>query len=156
MLPKKPHKQTKHMKKTLLLLLILFSVKIFSQQNPPPVAAPTADNKVLIDELIKVTEYENFFKQYCLMKIRRVSYEQKWTEEYKKDVIESINFKYYLGTIYNAFSFTEKKDLQRMVDFYKEINKTARHHKYVITNEMMANNLEGFADSLVKGKYIVK
>ena len=144
------------MKRTLLLFLLLISINVCSQQNPPPVAAPTEDNKILIDELIKVTEYENFFKQYCLMKIRRVSYEQKWTDEYKKTVTESIDFKYYLGTIYNAFSFTDKKDLQRMIDFYREINKTAKHHKYVITNEMMANNLEGFADSLVKGKYIMK
>ena len=144
------------MKRTLLLILLLISVKIYSQQNPPPVATPTRDNKVLIDELIKVTEYENFFKQYCLMKIRRVSYEQKWTDEYKKNVTESIDFKYYLGTIYNAFSFTDKKELQTMIDFYREINKTAKHHKYLITNEMMANNLEGFADSLVNGKYIMK
>lgn len=144
------------MKKIIYLFLILISFKIYAQQSPPPVAKPTENNKVLIDELIKVTEYENFFKQYCLMKIRRVAYEQKWTEEYKKEVTESINFKYYIDTIYNAFSFTDKKDLIKMINFYKDINKNAKFHKYVITNEMMANNLEGFADSLVKGKYIVK
>ncbi|MFV0210130.1 hypothetical protein OBK13_13165 [Empedobacter falsenii] len=144
------------MKKLFYLFLVLISINTYSQQNPPPVAKPTSDNKVLIDELIKVTEYENFFKQYCLMKIRRVSYTEKWTEEYKKDVIESIKFKYYIDTIYNAFSFTDKNDLLKMINFYRDVNKNAKHHKYVITNEMMANNLEGFADSLVKGKYIVK
>lgn len=144
------------MKKTLYLILILISVNIYSQQNPPPVAQPNSENKILIDELIKVTDYENFFKQYCLMKIRRVSYEQKWTEDYKKDVTESIKFKYYIDTIYNAFSFTDKTELLNIINLYKEVNKNAKHHKYVITNEMMANNLEGFADSLVKGKYIVK
>ena len=144
------------MKKLFYLFLILISIKIYSQQSPPPIAKPTSDNKVLIDELIKVTEYENFFTQYCLMKIRRVSYAEKWTEQYKKDVTESIKFKYYIDTIYNAFSFTDKNDLLKMIAFYKDVNKNAKHHKYVITNEMMANNLEGFADSLVKGKYIVK
>ena len=144
------------MKKIIYLILILISTTIYSQQNPPAPAKPNSENKILIDELIKVTDYENFFNQYCLMKIRRVSYEQKWTEEFKKDVIESIKFKYYLDTIYNAFSFTDRNELQKMIDFYKEVNKNAKNHKYVITNEMMANNLEGFADSLVKGKYIVK
>ena len=142
------------MRKIILLSLLLSVLTIYGQQNPPPPAKPNSENKILIDDLIKVTEYENFFNQYCLMKIRRVSNEEKWTEKHKKDIIESIKFKYFSGTIYNAFSFTPNSELKEMIEFYRKINKTAKYHKYIIANEMMMNNLEGFADSLVKGKYV--
>ena len=142
------------MRKVVLFSFLLCMLKIYGQENPPPPAQPNFENKILIDELIKVTEYENFFNQYCLMKIRRISNEEKWTEKQKKDIIESIKFKYFCGTIYNAFSFTPDKELKEMIEFYSKINKTAKFHKYIIANEMMMNNLEGFADSLVKGKYI--
>lgn len=130
------------------------SVKAYSQNDPPPAALPADENKVLLDELIKVTAYEVYFKQYCLMKIRKAAEEQKWTDEYKKIIIDCIDFKYFQSTFYNVFALMEKSDLQRMVDFYREINKSKTNFKYIITNSMLTNSLDGHANYIVKGYYI--
>lgn len=57
------------MKYVFVMLLIVCSTVSKAQDGPPPMAMPTENNKVLIDEVIKVTNYEVYFRIIVLRKL---------------------------------------------------------------------------------------
>lgn len=144
--------------KNIVLLLTFFISSITFAQAPPPPSTPTEDNKVLIDELIRVTGYENYFNNYCKIKVEQVAKEERWEENKKQEIINSINFDSFNNTIYNVFARNTKHDLENTINLLKELNKkrNLESSKLVISNLMMQNNLEGYVRALLKGNYIRK
>jgi hypothetical protein len=140
-----------------ILAFCVSSFAIAQELAPPPVAVPNADNKILIDELIKVTEFENYFYNYCKNKVEQVAKENNWDEKKKQEIIESIKFKYFDHSIYNAFASENKETLNNAIALFKNINnkKSDSFLKFVPINPMMQYNLEGFTSSLIKGNYII-
>ena len=141
-----------------IFFLLAFCVSSFAiAQAPPPPSIPPADNKVLIDELIRVTEFENYFNNYCKTKVEQTAKENNWDEKKKQEIIESIKFKYFYHSIYNAFASENKETLNNAIALFKNINnkKSDSFLKFVPINPMMQYNLEGFTSSLIKGNYII-
>ncbi len=146
------------MKNIVLLLTFFIASLTFAQTAPPPPSMPTADNKILIDELIKVTEFENYFTNYCKNKVEQAAKESNWDDKKKQELINSINFGSFTNTIYNVFARNTKEDLEDTISLLKKLNQKRNliSSKLVVSNLMMQNNLEGYVKSLLKGNYIIK
>ena len=144
------------MKKFLVILSFCISSLIIAQAPPPP-SVPTEDNKVLIDELIRVTEFENYFNNYCKTKVEQAAKENNWDEKKKHEISNSINFRYFKGSIYNSFSSDSKETLHNAVILFKNMNSTRKESvlKIVPINEMLQINLEGYVKSMLKGNYLI-
>ncbi|UOU98177.1 hypothetical protein MUU74_17035 [Chryseobacterium daecheongense] len=144
--------------KNIVLLLTFFATSFVFAQAPPPPSMPTADNEKLINELIKVTEFENYFTNYCKNKVEQTAKENNWDDKKKQEIINSINFGSFTNTIYNVFARNTKEDLEETISLLKKLNQKRNliSSKLVVSNLMMQNNLEGYVKSLLKGNYIIK
>jgi hypothetical protein len=142
--------------KNILLLLTFFVTSFAFAQAPPPPSMPTDDNKVLIDELIKVTEFENYFTEYCKNKIEQSAKDNNWDDKKKQEIIKSIDFSIFTDTIYNNFTRNTKEDLEETIALLQKINKNRNlsSTKFIVTNLMMQNNLEGYVKALLRGDYL--
>lgn len=143
--------------KNILLLLTFFATSFTFAQAPPPPSMPTEDNKILIDELIKVTEFENYFNSYCKDKIEQAAKEKNWDDKKKQEIIESIDFKRFAtNTIYNNFARNTKEDLEEIISLIKKLNqkRNLSSTKLIVSNLLMQNNLEGYVKALLKGDYV--
>ncbi len=143
--------------KNILLLLSFFVTSLAFAQAPPPPATPTADNQILIDELIKVTEFENYFTSYCKNKVDQTAKENNWDDQKKQDIIKSINFKEFAtNTIYNNFARNTKEDLEETIRLMKKLNQKRNlfSTKLIVSNFMIQNSLEGYVKSLIQGNYL--
>lgn len=138
----------------LAVLLLVCSTVCKAQDGPPPMAMPTENNKVLIDEVIKVTNYESYFRDYCLEKINQYATAHKWTAKKKEEIIKSIDFKYFNSTVYNQYAFHSTEDLKKLIELFRELNKN-KVQKLVVTSDMVQGNLELFAQSVIEGKYVM-
>ncbi|WP_339834901.1 hypothetical protein [uncultured Flavobacterium sp.] len=116
---------------------------------------PNDDDSKLIVEIIEVTQYENYFQNYCLDKINKKAKEENWTQKQKEKIIRSIDFEYFNGTIFNMFASYSKESLKKLIKSYKK-NKKSNISNLIISNEMVNSNLQLFANSLVKGKYVLE
>jgi len=143
--------------KNILLLLTFFVTSFAFAQAPPPPSMPTNDNKVLIDELIKVTEFENYFTEYCKNKVEQAAKESNWEDGKTQQIIESIKFKYFSNSIYNAFAVDSKENLSKTIILFKSMNENRKDSilKMIPINAMIQFNLDGFAKSIIEGKYII-
>ena len=139
--------------KRILIFLFLFVIHFsFAQISPPAPSMPTESDRILIDELIKVSELENYFNNYCKYKIDQKAKEFNWSEQKREKVIESVNFEEYTNTIYNVFALNTKEDLENIIELIKKLNKKRNlpSSKLIITNLMMQKNLDGYIGTLLK------
>ncbi|MFS4431772.1 hypothetical protein [Chryseobacterium sp. S90] len=147
------------MKKIIVLFSLCSISIIFAQVGPPPPSMPTKENEVLINELIKVTEFENYFYSYCKNKVEQVAKENNWDDKKKQEIIKSINFeRFKTNTIYNNFARNTKEDLEEAITLLKKLNqkRNLSSTKLVVSNLMMQSNLEGYVKTLLRGDYISK
>ncbi|MGC4129791.1 MAG: hypothetical protein QM564_09595 [Bergeyella sp.] len=145
------------MKNFITAFLLFITISVFAQ-NPPPPSMPAEDNKILIDKLIKVTEFENYFNNYCKNKVEQTAKENNWDEKKKQEIIKSIDFENFTNTIYNVFSRNTKNDLEDTITLLEKLNQKRNliSSKLIVSNLMMQNNLEGYVKALLKGDYIKK
>jgi hypothetical protein len=125
-----------------------------AQDGPPPMAMPTENNKVLIDEVIKVTNYDTYFRDYCLKRVNQHATVNNWTTKKKEQVIKSIDFKSFSSTVYNQYAFHSTEELKKLIELFKELNKN-KVQKLIVTSEMVQGNLELFVQSVIEGKYVM-
>lgn len=142
------------MKYVFPFVFTFFAMVSKAQDGPPPMAMPTEKNKELIDEVIKVTNYETYFKNYCLEKVNRYAAAQNWTEKKREQIIKSIDFKYFSSTVYNQYAFHSSEELEKLIELFKELNKN-KVQKLIVTSDMVQGNLELFAQNVVEGKYVM-
>jgi hypothetical protein len=144
--------------KNILFILAFFIYSFALAQAPPAPSMPSGDNKVLIDKLIKVTEFENYFTQYCKYKIEQSAKENNWEDKKKQETIKSIDFSIFTDTIYNNFARNTKEDLEEIIALLIKLNnkENLSSTKFIITNALIQKNLEGYIKALLKGDYIKK
>jgi hypothetical protein len=136
------------MKRSIIVLFALvLSFKVFCQVNqgpPPEVAAPMKENIVLIDQLMEVSGYGNFFREYCNLKIDDAAISKKWKQEtIDKRKLEVSFDEFKRHTIYNAFSFIPEKQLKQLIILSTDLAKQ-KPNTFFITNTMIQSNLESF------------
>lgn len=143
--------------KNIILIISLFVTSFLSAQEllpPPPPAEPTKDNKVLIDELIRVTDFENYVYNYCKNRVEQAAKENNWDEKKKQEIITSIYFDQFKNTIYNTFALFSKDELQDLTKLFKKLDTNKRNLKLVPMSDAIQQNLEGFAKNIAQGEYI--
>lgn len=140
-----------------LLLFVLCvgnTTTCFAQEDPPPVAMPTNENRSLVDTLIKITGYEKYFREMCIGAVDGAAERQRWTEEKTMKIKGSIRFEYFSETIYNMFSSHTTDELLALIKKYKADVYCFRSN-IIRDNWMVDSNLNLFLDSLIQGKYVM-
>lgn len=140
----------------LALSLCLFIPAVcVSQNNPQSPAMPSQQNKIIIDRIVEATHYKNYVVDFCLSKINAASAKEGWNEQKAMEISQSINYKNFRDAIYNSFVVFDEVELETLLKAYEK--DTAYQTKNVMTNnKVLINNLNIFADDIVKGKYISK
>jgi hypothetical protein len=140
----------------LALLLCLFIPAIsISQNNPPPPAMPTQQNKIIVDRIVEAAHYKSYVVDYCLTKINEASAKEGWNEQKAMEITESINYKNFRDAIYNVFAFYDEVELETLLKAYEK-DTAYQSTNIMTTNKALINNLNIFATDIVKGKYISK
>lgn len=137
--------------KTILLISFFFiGINSFAQDSPPPMLLPTAENKKLIVELMKVTDYENYFINYCMQHIETIGSKRGMSAEKILACKNKVNWKDFFDfTICNQFAIYTSEELLEMIKLCKKLN--AREYFGVFfSSESMQSNLELEVESYLK------
>ena len=137
----------------LAISCLFISSKSLSQNNQP--LMPTQQNKIIIDRIVEATQYKNYVVDFCLSKINEASAKEGWNDQKAMEITQSINYKNFRDAIYNSFVVFDEVELETLLKAYEK--DTAYQTKNVMTNnKVLINNLNIFADDIVKGKYLLK
>jgi hypothetical protein len=131
--------------KLVFIIFALFSISINSYaQNgpPPPPAEPTSKNAKLIDEIIILSKYEEYFKICVYNAISKIAIEKKWSDEKIKAQRKIVNFDDFKETIYNNCAFYTPEELLLLKKFYTSLNKRNRNDTLIFISPMIQSNLE--------------
>jgi hypothetical protein len=138
-----------------LILSTIFVLFVFvsnAQDGPPAIAMPTGENEVLIDELIKVTDFERHFKDYCTKRVNDYAKQKNVDSKRVNQMLGSVSLKHFNVTLYNEFSSYSKDQLKRMIELFKKINE-GNTHKLSIMSSLIQINLDYFVQSIIESEY---
>ncbi len=143
--------------KIYLLVIVLFtSVLSFGQEfsaPPPPEIEISADKKKLVDELIKVTNFENYVTIYCTLLINQFAIQNNWDEKKKQDILNS-NFKFFNRTLYYNFKDFSKENLMEIIKSFKTLNKNREPDQFYFPDNYETQiELMQFVSEVIMGKY---
>lgn len=136
-----------------VLLCLFISSKVASQNNQP--LMPTQQNKIIIDRIVEATHYKNYIIDFCLVKINEASAKEGWNDQKAMEITESINYKNFRDAIYNIFARHNEVELETILKAYEK-DTAYQSQNFMTTNRILSNNLNIFADDIVKGKYLLK
>ncbi|HLP53815.1 MAG TPA: hypothetical protein VK151_02260 [Fluviicola sp.] len=135
-----------------IILFFIFTIIIgfnsFSQNPPPEELEPTAENKILIDSLVKVSKFDQYFIEFCSNKIDRVGKVKGWSAEEILKRKSQVDFKAFMDyTVYNWFASLTTQDLMDIISLMSRLNKNEKFSWYVFTSSDIENNLDLFISS---------
>lgn len=136
-----------------VLLCLFISSKAASQNNQP--LMPTQQNKIIIDRIVEAAHYKNYIIDFCLVKINEASAREGWNDQKAMEITESINYKNFRDAIYNIFARHNEVELETILKAYEK-DTAYQSQNFMTTNRILSNNLNIFADDIVKGKYLLK
>jgi hypothetical protein len=140
-----------------ILSFLFFTATTVAQVAPPAMAMPAKTNLALVNKIIEVTKHEQFFRIYCIQKVKANAQEHKWSSKKTNQILESIQFKYYNSTIYNSYAWYSKEQLEKLLEVLTLLNTDTKNgNTLVLTNVMMQHNLDGFVKELIEGRYVEK
>lgn len=140
--------------KKILFIINLFFFTSFSWSQISEISSELEDDKssientILIDSLLKVSQFEEIFNEYCLSKIEREGKKKKMTTTEIENIKSKINFeKFKKQTLYNAFSGYTSEELKSSIQFINTMNKNHQNiSPNFICSFQIINNLELFVD----------
>ena len=138
-----------------LFLCLLIPTICISQINPPPPAMPSQQNKIIVDKIIEAAHYKTYVIDFCLAKINEASAKEGWNEQKAMEITESINYKNFRDAIYNLFVVYDEVELETLLNAYEK-DTAYQTQNIMTTSKVLTNNLNIFANDIVKGKYISK
>lgn len=113
------------MKNIFFILTFFISSFTIAQEftpPPPPKIDIAPEKKILVDELIKVTNFENYVYNYCKSIILQYAQQNKWDDSKTKQILENSNFKYFNQMFYYTFKDDSKENLKELIKSFKQIN----------------------------------
>ncbi|MFC4685416.1 hypothetical protein ACFO4P_00515 [Epilithonimonas pallida] len=143
------------MKKNIAFFLLFMSIINFAQTPPPPEVEITPDKKILVDQLIEITHFEEYIKSYCIDVIQQVAQANNWSDQ-QKDEISNSNFKFFNRSIYYYFIKTPNTDITNLIKAYKKINSAQSSKKQNLLipfSTGIRKDLEFFILDVLKGLY---
>ncbi len=139
-----------------LAFFVFITSSVFSQVNPPAMAMPEKGDITIIDSIIKITNHEAFFIEYCTKRVKEYAELNRWDKSKTLKILKGIKFKYYDDTIYNSYADYSSTELKSLLDVLIALNKKSKDwSRMILTNSMMQNNLDVFVSGLVEGKYVM-
>lgn len=140
-----------------LLSFLFFTAATDAQVTAPAMAMPEKTNLALVDKIIEVTKHEQYFRIYCIQKVKAHALEHKWRAEKTNEILESIQFKYYNSTIHNSYAWYTKEQLEKLLEVLVMLNNDKENSSpMVLTNVMMQGNLDVFVKGVIEGSYVMK
>ncbi|MET3027485.1 hypothetical protein ABXT06_12450 [Flavobacterium sp. UW10123] len=136
-----------------VLLCLFISSKSLSQNHKP--LMPSQQNKIIIDRIVEATRYKNYVIDFCLSKISEATAKEGWNEQKAMEITQSINYKNFRDAIYNSFVVFDEVELETLLKAYEK-NPAYQTQNVMTNNKVLINNLNIFADDIVKGKYLLK
>jgi len=136
-----------------VLLCVFISSKTLSQNNQP--LMPTQQNKIIIDRIVEAAHYKNYVIDFCLLKINETSAKEGWNDQKAMEITESINYKNFRDAIYNLFARHNEVELETILKAYEK-DTSYQSQNFMTASKVLSNNLNIFADDVVKGKYLLK
>lgn len=147
------------MKKIFFILLIIFSFFSYAQAPPPAVSMPKGNQIALIEEFIKVSNYEESLKKFGMnyMYSKMFKYQDSknvriLTKEQAELILRDFDFKSFKeNSIYNAFSFVSEENLKALTQFYKSLNgKIDKSGGLFINNNVIITNFTGYLNKEIE------
>ncbi|SHN15417.1 hypothetical protein [Flavobacterium xinjiangense] len=138
---------------TIIIFLFLTSVILIPScsaqefEEPPRMSMPSAENNLLIDKIIDVTNYETYFKEYCLNYISKTARKENWSKEKIEKIEKSVQLNSFKYRIYNFFSNYSSQRLNNLIEMYKK-DKKSKKQNLIIESKMIAEALESHAEFL--------
>lgn len=136
-----------------VLLCLFIASKSLSQNNHP--LMPSQQHKIIIDKIVEAAHYKNYVIDFCLSKINEASEKEGWNEQKSMEITQSINYKNFRDAIYNSFVVFDEVELETLLKAYEK-DPAYQTQNVMTNNRVLINNLNIFADDIVKGKYISK
>lgn len=133
-----------------IVIFIFSSVVCFGQEEPPRIAMPKKENKILIDKVIEATNYKNYFRNYCINQIYLANEKEKFSEAKIDRILENINFDSFKFTIYNLFAKYSDSELNALIEKYKTNPEESKIQNLIVGSEMVQTNLKNYAKELIK------
>ena len=146
--------------KNILTILSLFTTYFVMAQEilppPPPKIEINEDKKVLVDEIIKVTNFEKYVYNYCKTIILQYAKQNNWDDEKTQQILENTNFKYFNQMLYYTFKDDSKDDLKDLIKSFKKINQKREPDQFLIPNDFqIQKDLILFTINVIQGQYLL-
>jgi hypothetical protein len=123
---------------------------------PPPQIEIIADKKVLVDELIKVTNFENYVYNYCKSIILQYAQQNKWNDEKTQEILKNSNFKYFNQMLYYTFKDDSKENLKDLIKSFRQINQKRNPDQFLIPNDFqIQKDLIQFTINVMQGQFLL-
>ncbi|WP_278020322.1 hypothetical protein [Flavobacterium ginsengisoli] len=106
-------------------------------------------------ELSKSAHYKNYVIDFCLVKINEASAKEGWNDQKAMEITESINYKNFRDAIYNVFARHNEVELETILKAYEK-DTAYQSQNFMTASKVLFNNLNIFANDIVKGKYLLK
>ena len=144
------------MKNILFIVALLMSSFSYAQLPPPPQVEISADKKILIDELIKVTNFENHVYNYCKNIVLEYSKQNGWDEKKTQQILDNSNFKYSNQIFYYTFKDDSNETIKSLIKSFEKINKKRNPDEFLIPNNyQMQKDLVLFTIKVIQGQLLL-
>jgi hypothetical protein len=138
-------------------IFVMFAFCVFSfslAQNAPAPLESTNDNKILIDNMIKIADFDKYVHEYCRTRIYQTAARNNWNETRTQQAIANIDkvikFEEIKNSIYNTFAQFSTDDLSDINKLFKKL-KTNKYNKtnFFLMNDILQSNLELNIEELI-------
>ncbi len=142
------------MKLFILALFLLAVANVAAAQSAPaaPAAAmPNSGNAVLIDSLMTVSRYKEYFVTFCDRQIDKAAKAKNWNFDQTRERKLKVNFDAFKKyTIYNWFSGLTRQELLELIAIVTKLNSKNPYSSFLFTHEGVQSNLELFVEGYLK------
>lgn len=139
-----------------LFLLIGASFSGFCQSELD-VAMPDEENALLIDKIIEITQYKQYYNHYCTARVQEYAQAHSWTKAQTAEILKSIRFRDFASSIHNNFAIYTNEQLSNLLQALTAMVNQAKYRgSFILINEVLQNNLDVMVNSIIQGKYVIK
>lgn len=144
--------------KNILIAIFIFSATLISAQiaPPPPQVEIKPEKKILVDELIKTTNFEKYVYNYCKSIILQYAKQNKWDDKKTQNIIENSNYKYFDQVLYFTFKDDSNEELKSLILAFKQINKKRNPENFLVPdNFQIQRELVQFTIKIIQGQFLL-
>ncbi len=145
------------MKNTLFIITLFIGSFSYAQVPPPlPQIEITSDKKKLIDELIRVTNFENYVYNYCKSIISQYARQNNWDDKKTQKILENSNYKYFNQVLYYTFKNDSDENIESLIKSFSQINQKRNSEEFLTPNNIeIQKELMQFTVKIIQGQFLI-